>query len=974
MALCKQLEKRGESGLRLEFLIGSISLLTNDFTTARSIFSRLAKRHPNHSRVLNNLGAALLHTGGKAEEAQQLMEKSIELDPGNIPALVSLGELYLGRKKRDEAKQLYQRMIELAPENPQGYFGLGLCAQVMNDSQKAEQYFEQARERAPNHLSILSNLLQATTQNKRHDKAIHFARQIITTPGMETIIPTAWAILKRYCLWKEASELLPHVIDYLLAPETPPDTFTPIALEIVSSDEIDHQMLKRLYTKCGNGLRQRNTGFARTANTSAHAPSRRMRIGYLSGDFRNHVVSPFIRGVINHHDRSRFEIFLYSNAPISAQDETTSKYFRVAEHFVHCHEMDDGELAQRIAQDGIHVLIDLSGFTMHTRMTTLTLQPAPVQMTYIGYPATYGLPEVDYIISNSEITGSDHASAFIEAPLELPGRYSVSPAPLGITRPALLPCSTNNFVTFGSLINCYKINRSTLALWSRVLRAVTDSRIYLNHPHYACSATREALLQAFAEEGIALERVTITDERPENGGAHFLLYDNIDIVLDATPMTGGAGTSDALAVGVPVMSRMGTIFHERLSAAAVFANVPEPKDCLAESDDEFVRKAVALAGEPEKLARLRPIIRQNVLTGANCRAEAFTGELEALYCEGWNRKFPEQPIDSLCSWEQETECIETPPFQLDLSAARNDLHRFVARETGRWFEPECEFIARHAASFQTIWDISDDPGLATIPVAASLTGEQTMTCLRVTREARQLMAQNSTRNGVSAHCKIVARVEDLCGSPLLVRIAAERNDSEATLLRQILAQTDSPPLVLLVSTDGPNGPDASTVDHLVQFGYQRFRLHTGCNVMVTEENVTNDSGFQRNVFCVIPEAIPLLEEHGLLCSAAETPGQIPLPEGAFITSGSSIIVPPKHSTPANSEWGSVYLSALKAYALAHNESPCRSQAGLVQPRRFDHPATARRRTDGSAHHERHPSRLRSRSPRRSADTGPTARR
>ncbi|MBI2277478.1 MAG: tetratricopeptide repeat protein [Dechloromonas sp.] len=916
--ICEQLQRRGQSGLRLDFLLGSIALFANDFEQAKAIFAGLAVRHPNHSGIQNNLGTALLNTGGDPDEAQILMERAIEIDPANVPALINLGELYLLRRRRDDSRRIYERIVELAPDNPQGYHGIGQCALSMNDFADALIWLEKAAKLAPHNPIVLASLLMATTQTRNHDKAVKIARLIAATPELEAQLPNAWAVLKRYCLWDEAAELLPKVISALTQEGVQPEYFSPIALELLSSDLIDHPTLKLLHTRCGEGLRLRNAGYAKEPNTRAFAPTKRMRIGYLSGDFRNHVASLFIRGVINHHDTSRFEIFLYSSAPVGAQDETTGKFFRVAEHFVHCYDMDDGELARQIARDGIHVLIDMSGFTSHTRMPVLTLQPAPVQMSYIGYPATYGLREVDYIICNRDLIGSDHDNAFVERPIELPGIYGITPSPPGVRRAAQLPLAANGFVTFGSLINPYKINRSTVALWSRVLAGVPNSRIYLNHPIYACETTRRSMIDAFAKEGIDASRLTVTDERPASNGIHFLLYDKVDIVLDATPMTGGAGTADALTVGVPVVSRIGSVFHERLSSAAICANVPTPEEYIAESDDDFVAKALSLAGNADKLRSLREEIRNNVLFGPNGQAEAFTRDLEDLHRRAWDMKFPETPIDSLCSWEQETTTIELPPFRFHLSAARNDLHRFVACEQGRWFEEECRFVAEHAAGLGTIWDVSDDPGLATIPIGARLQTEQSLTCLRLTPSRRQLLEQNIAENGLSSCIHAIASIADLQGQPLLLRLGAERNDGNAGLLQQVLSRIDGGVPIVLVSLDGANGPDDSSANFLAEHGYLPFRLHFACSVLVPAPADGERDGFLRNLFYIAPEALPLLEEHGLVCTAPASPTAIP---GATEQDWQSI-ARPAHSTHTadqpHSEWADVYLSALNAYARARN--------------------------------------------------------
>lgn len=919
--VCETLQRKGHSGLRIEFLLGSIALFAKDFVKAKAIFATLAARYPNHSGVLNNLGTALQHTGGDPDEAQTLIERALKIDPANVPALVNLGELYLLRKRRDDAQRIYRKIVDLAPDSPQGYHGLGLCALALNDFVDAQQWLEKAQKFAPNHPAVISSLLTATTQTKGHNEAIEIARHIVRTPELESLLPTAWAVLKRYCQWDEAAQLLPGVITTLRSEGVPPEQFSPIALELLSSDQIDHTTLKLLHIRCGDGIRMRNAGYAREENTAAFASGKRMRIGYLSGDFRNHVAAQFIRGIINHHDPSRYEVFLYSSAPVSLQDETTGKFFRVAEHFVHCHEIDDGELARQIARDGIHVLIDLSGYTSHTRMSVLALKPAPVQMTYVGYPATYGLQEVDYIICNCDLVGSDHAVAFVEAPIELPGLYGITPSPPGITRPAHLPAVSNEFVTFGSLINPYKINRSTVTLWARVMSGVPASRLYLNHPIYGCKAAHSSMIEAFAMEGISADRLTVTDERPANGGMHFLLYDNIDIVLDATPMTGGAGTADALIVGVPVVSRIGTVFHERLSAAAIRANVPNPEDFIAVTDAEFIDKAIRLAKQPEKLGQLRQAIRNNVLFGPNAQADAFTGELEGLLQRAWDQKFPDTPIDSLCTWETETETISAPPLLLQLPAARNNLYRFVALEKGRWFEDECGFIVAHASDFGIIWDISDDPGLGTLPIAANLQEGQELHCVRKSNSARLLIERNKSANGLSHSVHVVSDFESLSGTPVVLRVGAEHNDGQASILQRIFASAAGKVPLILISLDSASGRDFSSADFLAKQGYMPFRLHAGCNILVEASPSEDHDGFRRNLFYVLPEAVSMLEEHGLLCSLhAPTSTNIPAAEDTDWVSVARPATTSADISGLSSEWSGLYLSALNAYARSQEPS------------------------------------------------------
>jgi hypothetical protein len=372
-------------------------------------------------------------------------------------------------------------------------------------------------------------------------------------------------------------------------------------------------------------------------------------------------------------------------------------------------------------------------------------------------------------------------------------------------------------------------------------------------------------------------------------------------------MTGGAGTSDALTVGVPVVSRIGSIFHERLSVAAIRANVAVPEDFIAETDDEFVAKAVSLAAKSDRLTELRHQIRQAILTGPNSQAEVFTRQLEAAYIVAWNRKFPAKVIDRLIAWSQPTETVLVGNMTLELLDRRNDLHRFVAKDAGRWFEDECNFISHYADRLGVVLDISHDPGLVVLPIAAALGESGHIYCRRDTRHSRELLANNIAANNLSSWASVHDNIDEL-PPPTLVRIAAECNDAQASIVKRLLEDRQLTPAILLVSFDSQNGTEWATANYLDKRGYVCFRYHPGAQVLIPCHSSVLTDSFTRNLFFVLPEAIDLLQEYGMIAEES-APDLVPDSTADHWRRFTRI---PDHIDISTCD--PVYIAALNAYA------------------------------------------------------------
>lgn len=373
---------------------------------------------------------------------------------------------------------------------------------------------------------------------------------------------------------------------------------------------------------------------ARIAPLPAIVPApragRRLKVGYVSSDWRRHAVAVFAEPLLAAHDRSRFEIFCYQNYPRS--DEVTARFAALANHFVSIASMPDGEVAQRIRADGIDILVDLNGHTAHNRLPLFFLKPAPVQASWLGYLGTTGVPTIDYRLTDAFTDPAGELDpAGVEALWRLPQTQWCYRPYAEAPEVGPLPAAKAHAITFVCMNHATKISRTALSLWARILEAVPGSRLLLLATPYA--AQRAQVLAFFAERGIAGERIEQVGEAPI--ATYLGRYLRADIALDSLPCAGGTTTCDALWMGVPVVSLVGDRPFSR-SGASLLRNAGL-SELIARTPDAYVRAAVDLAVDRGRLAALRAGLRDRLLASPLLDGAGFARAVEAAFDAMWER-------------------------------------------------------------------------------------------------------------------------------------------------------------------------------------------------------------------------------------------------------------------------------------------------------------------------------------------------
>ena len=361
---------------------------------------------------------------------------------------------------------------------------------------------------------------------------------------------------------------------------------------------------------------------------------RRLRVGYVSGDYRQHAMSYFVERLFGHHDRAQVEIFAYSNN--TRRDAVTERIKPLADRWLDIVGMSDAAVRERIEADGIDVLVDLSGHTAHHRLGVFARRAAPVQAHYLGFFASTGLTEMDYWIGDDIVTPATLDGHFSETVWRLPRVWVSYDGKADAPSVDWQPAQDGN-ICVGSFNALGKLTPSTLSLWARVLHALPEARLLLKTRQLSDAGNRERIFDAMAAQGIARDRIDLHDSAiTPDWTSHMAYYNKLDIALDPVGGLGGATTTcDALWMAAPVVTLIGDRMASRTSASMVTA-LGNP-EWIAQSEAEYIDKVVALARAVEHRRKLRATQRRRMAKSALCDARDFAANLEDAYHEMFER-------------------------------------------------------------------------------------------------------------------------------------------------------------------------------------------------------------------------------------------------------------------------------------------------------------------------------------------------
>lgn len=573
--------------------------------------------------ILAALGAA---QRGKPEEGAAMLRRLLQRQPGNLQASAALGQLLLQMGQFDQAIYQFQRCVTAAPTVPAHHNNLGMALWHAARYPEAVPSFRESVRLDPSYTIGHIGLAMALISVADFDGAIAAARTAISQrPEIGEAYYNLGLALLEAARVEEAVEVLRRGVARSPQNATLHSTLL-IALnyrDLPPAQVLrDHQEFARYHPPAPG---------SRPAATDPD-PNRPIRVGYLSRDLRNHSVGYFALAMVEHRDAASTQVVIYNGSP--KIDAVTERYKRAADQWVDASAMEDATLDRRIRADKIDILVELAGHSAGNRLPALAGKPAPVVLTAIGYPNTTGLPAVDYRLVDSLTDPPGTESHATESLCRIdPCFLSYAPPPAAPEHVEVPPGTRGTGpITFGSFNAIQKISPGVVEAWTRILNRLPGSRLIVKSGAFDNEPTRQRLLGQFIDAGAPRESLEFL--RPNASQAeHLALYGRIDISLDPFPYNGTTTTCESLWMGVPVVALEGSLHAGRVGLSLLSAI--GLRDLVARSVEDYVRLAVDLASDAQRLAELRRALRARMQASPLCDAPAYGRRLTAAYRAMW---------------------------------------------------------------------------------------------------------------------------------------------------------------------------------------------------------------------------------------------------------------------------------------------------------------------------------------------------
>ncbi|MGZ5859128.1 MAG: O-linked N-acetylglucosamine transferase, SPINDLY family protein, partial [Burkholderiaceae bacterium] len=616
--------------------------------------------NPNYAAAYNNLGIALGEQScfGEAEASYR---HALEISPELPEVFFNLGKLLQEQSRYAEAEASYVRAIAIKADYADAHNNLGNTLREQNRLVESEASYRRALQIKPDYAEAHNNLgITLHAQDRFSDAEICYLRALEIKPDF------AEAFGNLGNTHKEQGRFADAEVDFRRALELKPDYAEAyynmgnllkdqghfaqaetgyrqaLAIKPDFADARSNLLFTLNYSAnhapayCLDEARQygrmleRRTG-NRFSTWSCASQPERLRVGIVSADLRNHPVGYFLEGLLRHIDPSRVELIAYPSQ--RKEDELTARirpFFWAWKPIAHI----DAIAADEIHSDGVHVLLDLSGHTAENRLPLFALQPAPVQASWLGYFATTGVAQMNYLLGDPYVTPPDEEKHFSETVWRLPESYLCFTPPDVALDVGPLPVLSVGSITFGCFNNLTKMSDDVVALWARVLQAVPGSRLFLKTKQLNDLPVREQTQQRFAMHEIAADRLILEGSSPRVD--LLKAYHRVDIALDPFPYPGGTTSVEGLWMGVPVITLKGDRFLSHVGES--IAHNAGLADWIVADDDAYVAKAVEHTSNLERLASLRSRLRQQVLASPLFDAARFARHFEDALWSMWQQR------------------------------------------------------------------------------------------------------------------------------------------------------------------------------------------------------------------------------------------------------------------------------------------------------------------------------------------------
>jgi len=664
------------------------------------LFEHVLKQFPLYPRALHAKGA-MLHRSGDSDQAIEILNNCLDANPLYLDALNTLGNIYRTQYRYDEALACYEKIIAVDPKNYLAHCNMGEVKQKDQDENGALECFKKAIKHNRTFVPAYLGIIRIYKRRNRLIEAEKLCRKILRfEPDNAEAQFMIGAIRAEYGDIQETIRWMDKV------KHSDPFGFVAHASKIYYFNLLPEISQKEIYRES----RLFEKRFARqyhhlqTPLINSPDPERKLRIGFVSCDIKLHPVARHLRPLIQHLDRDRFELYAYNNFNI--HDEVTEDFKSLFCYWRNIHELSDEKAVEMVRLDTIDILFDLSGFTGLSRLLMFARKPAPIQISWIGYFNTTGLSAMDYIISDGVTVQPGEDAWFSEKVLRMPhSRFCYDPCVDILPEIAPTPAIKRGYVTFGAFNKVNKLNDVVVRAWAEILQAVPDARLILKWPAYKDKTAIKSVSDRFSRFGVDSDRLEF---RTESGYRDLLkeYTDDIDIVLDTFPHSGGATSCDALIMGVPVITFSGNIPISRQTSAFLKLMGLE-RELVTYSLDDYVARAIALAGDLNLITDLRASLRDRFLSSYLCDGVLFTNDFEAMMRSVWR---------NWCRGKSVESALAQKPLNVDevFNEGINLMDIRFHAESSHYFRKVIEITPRNDKAMNNLaiclWELGDLEG------------------------------------------------------------------------------------------------------------------------------------------------------------------------------------------------------------------------------------------------------------------------
>src|ERR1051326_3470499 len=593
------------------------------FEDAVAAYDRALALKPGYLDAWKNK-AILLTRLGRHTEALPAVDKALELAPGDFELLARRADLFALQNRQEEAAEAYERYLKLKPDDANAWYARGFALKLLNRRPEALVCFERALNLQPGDARFRENRGNMLFELERFEEAAQDYEGLSAGPTPPTWLPGYLAICHLHCCdWRKLDAERAKISEGLEAGL--------FVIDPVGNALISHSLAEQL--QCAHiWASDKYPPMSAPSWQPERAPRDKIRVAYLSADFRTHATAFLMAGVFEHHDRSKFETLAIS---YSADDKSPmrSRLERAFDRFIDIRDKNDAEAAGLLRDLEIDIAVDLKGYTAESRPGLLSHRIAPVQAHHLGFPGTMGVPYVDYLIADRVVIPPEHRAFYTEQIAYLPDTYQCNDrhrqvvARLPTRAEAGLPESGFVFCCFN---NNHKITPEIFQIWMRLLSQVNGSVLWLLKDN---DAVVRNLCREAAARGIAPERLVFASRTDPQ--SHLARQSLADLFVDTQPYTAHTTASDALWMGLPLVTMLGSTFAGRVAASVLeAANVPE---LVTYSLAEYEALALRLAREPATLAAIKAKLRAGRDSCALFDTARFTRNLEAAFTQIWER-------------------------------------------------------------------------------------------------------------------------------------------------------------------------------------------------------------------------------------------------------------------------------------------------------------------------------------------------